>query len=54
MEGATFLKESWWPRWGTWLSGHAGKQVPAREPGDSDHPPLSPAPGTYVTAVPRD
>jgi polyhydroxyalkanoate synthase len=54
MEGATFNKESWWPRWGTWLSGHAGKQVPAREPGDSDHPPLSPAPGTYVTAVPRD
>ena len=54
MEGATFHKESWWPRWGTWLSGHAGKQVPAREPGDSDHPPLSPAPGTYVTAVPRD
>lgn len=53
MEGATFHKESWWPRWGEWLSGHSGKQVPAREPGDSDHPPLSPAPGTYVTAVPR-
>ena len=50
--GATFHKGSWWPRWGTWLSGHSGKMVPARMPGDAAHPPLAPAPGTYVTEVP--
>ncbi|MFN4170365.1 MAG: class I poly(R)-hydroxyalkanoic acid synthase [Pseudorhodobacter sp.] len=52
MEGASFHKESWWPRWGEWLSSRSGGQVSAREPGDSDHPPLAPAPGTYVTAIP--
>lgn len=50
MEGAEFHEGSWWPRWGAWLSKRAGKQVPARAPGDSDHPSLAPAPGTYVTA----
>ncbi len=39
---------SWWPRWEAWLKKRSGKQVPAREPGDSAHPPLAPAPGTYV------
>jgi polyhydroxyalkanoate synthase len=53
LEGAIFTKESWWPRWGEWLSAKSGKQVPARELGDSDHPELAPAPGTYVTAVPN-
>ncbi|MBL4916003.1 class I poly(R)-hydroxyalkanoic acid synthase [Szabonella alba] len=52
MEGAEFHKASWWPRWGEWLAGHSGKQVAAREPGDSDHPPLGPAPGAYVKAIP--
>ncbi|MDG1282970.1 MAG: class I poly(R)-hydroxyalkanoic acid synthase [Pseudorhodobacter sp.] len=50
LEGASFEKESWWPRWGEWLSKQSGKMVPAREPGDSDHPSLAPAPGTYVAA----
>jgi polyhydroxyalkanoate synthase len=53
LEGAIFTEESWWPRWGEWLSAKSGKQVPARELGDSDHPELAPAPGTYVTAVPN-
>jgi polyhydroxyalkanoate synthase len=48
MEGATFHEGSWWPRWDKWLSKRSGKMVPAREPGDSTHPPLCPAPGTYV------
>ncbi len=52
-EGATFHTGSWWPRWSDWLSKRAGKQVPARKPGDSRHPGLGPAPGTYVVAKPK-
>ncbi len=53
-DAETWLKEadyhqgSWWPLWEAWLKKRSGKQVPAREPGDSEHPPLAPAPGTYV------
>ena len=47
-EGAKFNEGSWWPRWQVWLKKRSGKQVAARQPGDSDHPPLAPAPGTYV------
>ena len=47
-DGAEFHEGSWWPRWGDWLAGSSGKQVPARELGDSDHPVLCAAPGTYV------
>ena len=45
-------KGSWWARWGEWLAGRSGPMIPAREPGDAAHPPIAPAPGTYVTAVP--
>lgn len=41
---------SWWPRWEAWLSKKSGKMIDAREPGDSDHPVLAAAPGTYVTS----
>ena len=51
--GATFHNESWWPRWGDWLSARSGAQVPARHPGDSGGEILCPAPGTYVTATPK-
>ncbi len=50
----TWLKEadyhegSWWPMWEAWLKKRSGKQVPARDTGDSDHPSIAPAPGTYV------
>ncbi|MEP4249385.1 class I poly(R)-hydroxyalkanoic acid synthase [Tateyamaria sp.] len=47
-EGAEFHDGSWWPRWGEWLKSRAGAQMPAREPGDSAHPVLCDAPGTYV------
>ena len=50
MEKAEFTEGSWWPRWDTWLSSQSGKMIPAREPGDSDHPPLEDAPGSYVKA----
>ncbi|MGE4327118.1 MAG: PHA/PHB synthase family protein, partial [Pseudodonghicola sp.] len=48
MAEAKFHEGSWWPRWGDWLSKRAGKQVPARTPGDSEHPCLAVAPGAYV------
>ncbi|MFT7595728.1 MAG: polyhydroxyalkanoate synthase [Paracoccaceae bacterium] len=48
MEGAEFHAGSWWPRWQDWLKKRSGKQVPARDPGDSQHPSLEPAPGSYV------
>lgn len=48
MAGATRHDGSWWPRWEVWLKKRSGKMVPAREPGDAEHPPLAPAPGTYV------
>jgi polyhydroxyalkanoate synthase len=41
---------SWWPRWDAWLSERSGKKVPARDPGDDEHPVLALAPGTYVQA----
>jgi polyhydroxyalkanoate synthase subunit PhaC len=47
-EGAEFHAGSWWPRWGSWLSGQSGKMIPARIPGDSTNPVLCDAPGTYV------
>ncbi|WP_204113953.1 PHA/PHB synthase family protein [Shimia biformata] len=50
MEGATFTEGSWWPRWDGWLKSRSGKQVAARDPGDSEHPVLCDAPGTYVVA----
>ncbi|THD84618.1 class I poly(R)-hydroxyalkanoic acid synthase [Aliigemmobacter aestuarii] len=51
--GATYNKGSWWPLWKEWLAKRSGKQVPARVPGDSTNPVLAPAPGTYVTAIPK-
>ncbi|WP_372884942.1 PHA/PHB synthase family protein [Shimia sp.] len=51
MQGATFVEGSWWPRWDEWLSSRSGKQVPAREPGDSEHPVLEEAPGSYVKTI---
>jgi polyhydroxyalkanoate synthase len=47
--GAEFTPGSWWPRWDEWLANRSGKQIPAREEGDSNHPVLADAPGTYVT-----
>jgi len=48
MEGAEFHKGSWWPRWDEWLKRRSGKKVAARIPGDSGHPILEDAPGSYV------
>ncbi|MCZ4353525.1 class I poly(R)-hydroxyalkanoic acid synthase [Roseovarius aestuarii] len=48
MAAATRHEGSWWPRWEAWLSKKSGKKITARQPGDSSHPSLAPAPGTYV------
>ncbi len=52
--GAEFHEGSWWPRWGKWLAGRSGKQVPPAKIGDSDHPVLCDAPGTYVNTTPSN
>ena len=51
LEAAEFTEGSWWPRWESWLKGRSGKMIPAREPGDTSHPPLCAAPGDYVRSV---
>ena len=48
LKEADFHEGSWWPTWEAWLKKRSGKQVPARDTGDSDHPSLGSAPGTYV------
>ncbi|GGH22331.1 polyhydroxyalkanoate synthase [Cribrihabitans marinus] len=48
LAGADYTEGSWWPRWESWLRKRSGKQVPARDTGDSDHCRLAPAPGEYV------
>ena len=53
LKEADFHQGSWWPMWDAWLKKRSGKQVPARDAGDSDHPSLAPAPGTYVLANPN-
>ncbi|MCF1709067.1 class I poly(R)-hydroxyalkanoic acid synthase [Tabrizicola sp. J26] len=52
--GATYHQGSWWPHWGEWLAARSGPMVKARQPGDSEHPELAPAPGTYVSQIPSD
>ena len=40
---------SWWPHWYAWLARRGGAKRPApRTAGSSEHPPLMPAPGSYV------
>ena len=50
LEAAHSVPGSWWPHWYKWLAPHAGarRAAPAKA-GNSTHPPLEPAPGTYVT-----
>ena len=54
----TFLAEAtreqgtWWQDFARWLAEHAGEDRPApMEAGDAEHPPLTPAPGTFVFAT---
>jgi polyhydroxyalkanoate synthase len=48
-EGATLHEGTWWEDWATWIDGQGGDMVPApRTLGSAKHPPLEPAPGSYV------
>jgi polyhydroxyalkanoate synthase len=48
-DAATTEKGSWWPDFARWLAEHGGAEVPApATPGDDQHPPIEPAPGSYV------
>ncbi|WP_299769287.1 class I poly(R)-hydroxyalkanoic acid synthase [uncultured Tateyamaria sp.] len=53
LKAADFHEGSWWPRWGAWLKKRGGAMVNARKPGDSAHPVLEDAPGSYVTVKAR-
>ncbi len=52
-EAADAHEGSWWPKWEAWLRKKSGKKVEAREPGGPNHPPIAPAPGTYVRSNPK-
>ncbi|GAC1381613.1 MAG: class I poly(R)-hydroxyalkanoic acid synthase [Ktedonobacteraceae bacterium] len=47
-EGATNHKGSWWTDWLEWLQSRSGEQVALPSMGSKAHPPITPAPGTYV------
>jgi polyhydroxyalkanoate synthase len=47
-EQATQHPGSWWTDWADWIGKHAGKQVPARSPGDGGLDVIEAAPGSYV------
>ncbi|MFQ6553137.1 PHA/PHB synthase family protein [Aestuariibius insulae] len=51
LDAATKQDGSWWPLWQVWLAKMSGKKIKARSPGDSEHPSLGSAPGTYVLSV---
>ena len=49
LAAATDHPGSWWPDWARWLSSFTGESRPApRQPGNSRHRPIEPAPGSYV------
>ncbi|MGB1110435.1 MAG: PHA/PHB synthase family protein, partial [Gammaproteobacteria bacterium] len=48
-EKAKVNEGSWWPEWQKWIKPKAGKQVPARVPGDGALETIEDAPGSYVT-----
>ncbi len=47
-EGSKLHKGSWWNDWLEWLKPRSGEQVAPPAMGSTTHPPITPAPGTYV------
>jgi polyhydroxyalkanoate synthase len=47
LAGASEVKDSWWPKWATWLAQYSGGKVKARKPG-AKLGTLEDAPGSYV------
>jgi polyhydroxyalkanoate synthase len=48
LESAEQHKGSWWPDWLEWLRPRSGEQGVPPSMGSTAHPPITPAPGTYV------
>ena len=49
LKGAETHQGSWWPDIADWLAARCGEKLPPpSELGSASHPPLAPAPGTYV------
>jgi polyhydroxyalkanoate synthase len=46
--GAKEHQGSWWHDWAAWIGRRAGARRPPPPTGSTKHPPLGPAPGTYV------
>ena len=50
-DGAKLQEGTWWEDWATWIAGQGGPKVAApRQLGSKEHPPIEPAPGSYVRA----
>jgi polyhydroxyalkanoate synthase subunit PhaC len=48
-DGAELQDGTWWDDWATWIGAQGGPTVAARKQlGSKEHPPLEPAPGSYV------
>ncbi|MGH3786991.1 MAG: PHA/PHB synthase family protein [Pseudonocardiaceae bacterium] len=47
-EKATEVAKSWWEDWTPWIAGQAGRRQAPPSMGSTVHPPLEPAPGSYV------
>jgi len=50
-DGAQLQDGTWWQDWTAWIDKQGGPSVAApRRLGSKDHPPIEPAPGSYVRA----
>jgi polyhydroxyalkanoate synthase len=48
LEGATLEQKTWWDDWVDWILPRSGEKRNPPPMGSAAHPPLEPAPGTYV------
>jgi polyhydroxyalkanoate synthase len=48
LESADQHKGSWWTDWVAWLSTRSGQRIAPPSLGSAAHPPIMPAPGSYV------
>jgi polyhydroxyalkanoate synthase subunit PhaC len=48
-DNARLTDGTWWDDWAAWIAARGGPKVaPPRRLGSNDHPPIEPAPGSYV------